>query len=96
MQFAKIEPSDFMSFKPGIKPIYAQIEQALIDIGGPGLEGSEYKVKVLQLAGWKYGKLVSFGAHPEVAATAFNLVRLALENSQEKTSLLQQLQSSVK
>jgi hypothetical protein len=93
MQFAKIESDDFMRFQPGVKPVYAQIEQVLIDIGGPGLEGSEYKTKVLQLAGWKYGKLVSFGAHPEVAATVFNLVRLVLETTQEKASVLQKLQT---
>ena len=96
MQFAKIEQEDFMRFQPGVKPVYAQIEQTLIDIGGPGLEGSEYKAKVLQLAGWKYGKLVSFGAHPDVAATAFNLVRLVLESTQEKSGILQKLQPPAK
>ncbi len=92
MQFANIEPDAFMRFQLGVKPAYAQIEQTLIDIGGAGLAGSEYKAKVLQLAGWKYGKLVSFGAHPEVAAMAFNVVRLVLESTQEKDAVLQQLQ----
>jgi hypothetical protein len=94
MQFAKIEPDDFMRFQIGVKPVYAQIEQHLIDIGGRGLAGSEYKLEVMHLAGWKYGKLVSYGAHPEIAANAFNLVRLALENTQEKTQILQQLKPS--
>lgn len=93
MQFNPVQPEDFMRFQPGVKPVYAQIEQVLIDLGGRGIDGTEYKMQALRLAGWKYGKLVSFGAHPEVAASAFNLVRLALEAEQDRDSLLQALQS---
>ena len=91
LQFEEITENDFMSFTPGQKPTYAKIEEALISIGGGGLEGNKYKKEALECAGWKYGKLISYGAHPETAASVFNKIRLALADTEERDILLEKL-----
>lgn len=89
VEFEKVTEEDFLTFKPGAKPTYTKIEEALISIGGGGLEGNKYKKLCLEKAGWTYGKLISYGAHPDKAAAAFNKLREALAEAEEKEAVLE-------
>ncbi len=91
MQFPEIQQSDFTTFKAGVQLGHVSIEQFLIDVGGKGIKGAEYKAKVLAEAGWKYGKLVSYGAHPEVATQVFTKVREVLGETQDKEEIITRL-----
>lgn len=90
-EFQAIQEGDFTSFTPGQKPVYAQIEELLIKIGGGGKTGNEFKKEVLELAGWKYGKLISYGAHPDTAVVAFNRLRDVLAVSDRKKDIIEKL-----
>lgn len=87
MEFRKIEANDFLTFIPGT-PAHVEIETVLIEIGGGGKNGIQYKQEVMAKAGWKYKELTSYGAHAETAATAFNRIAEALKNTQDKDQLL--------
>ncbi|MES2663552.1 MAG: hypothetical protein V4629_09655 [Pseudomonadota bacterium] len=90
MSFPEIKPQDFMTFSRET-PGYVQVEKALIEIGGKGVEGTAFKLEALTAAGWKYGKLISYGAHPQSAAEAFNLVRAVLETTKERGEIIPQI-----
>jgi hypothetical protein len=90
LKFKPVEPNDFLTFTPGT-PSHIQIETAVIEIGGGGKRGIEYKWLVLAAAGWKYKELTSYGAHAEVAAEAFNKIREALEQTDDSEALLAKL-----
>ena len=79
MQFEEIKSQDFVTFSK-VQPPHVQLEQHLIEMGGTGVQGAEFKKKALASAGWKYGALVSYGAHPDAAAKAFNFIRSAVED----------------
>lgn len=89
--FKEVAPDDFLTFSRE-QPSYVAIEQALIDLGGGGNRGVEYKKSALAAAGWKYGKLVSYGAHAATAAQAFNKVREALAETEDTDAILEKLQ----
>ncbi len=88
MEFENINLDDFTSFKIGHKPSYVLIEESLIDIGGQGIKGNEFKKKCLNEAGWKYGKLISYGSHPETACQVFVTIKAILEKTQEKDEII--------
>lgn len=90
-EFKEVSPDDFLTFSRE-QPSYVAIEQALIELGGGGNRGVEYKKAALSAAGWKYGKLVSYGAHANTAAAAFNKIREALAQSNDSEELLNKLQ----
>lgn len=90
MSVKEVQANDFLTFSRET-PAHVLIEQMLIDVGGGGTKGVEFKKEVMTAAGWKYGKLVSYGAHPEVAADAFNRIRGLLEKTQDAEQLLNQL-----
>lgn len=90
MPMKEVQAQDFMTFSRET-PAHVLIEQQLIDMGGGGNKGVEFKKEVMTAAGWKYGKLVSYGAHPEVAADAFNRIRGLLEKARSADELLAQL-----
>lgn len=79
MQFEEIKSQDFVTFSK-VQPPHVKLEQHLIEMGGTGVQGAEFKKKALSTAGWKYGALVSYGAHPDAAAKAFNFIRAAIED----------------
>ncbi len=87
-----MQPNDFLTFSRE-KPAHVLIEQQLIDMGGGGNRGVEFKKEVLSAAGWKYGKLVSYGAHPETAAAAFNKIRQVLDTTSDPDALLTQVKN---
>lgn len=90
-EFQMVQEGDFTTFTPGQKPVYAEIEEVLINIGGGGISGNQFKKEVLELAGWKYGKLISYGAHPDIAVLAFNRLRDVLAVCDRKKDIIQQL-----
>lgn len=89
-EFKEVSPDDFLTFSRE-QPSYVAIEQALIELGGGGNKGVEYKKSALTAAGWKYGKLVSYGAHASTAAEAFNKIREALAQANDGDEVLNQL-----
>ncbi|MBL4794765.1 MAG: hypothetical protein JKY24_04505 [Pseudomonadales bacterium] len=90
-EYVEVIADDFMTFSK-TPPSYVKIESRLIEIGGNGVKGAEYKKEALNKAGWKYGNLISFGAHPKTAADAFNKVRKALESSNDGEKILEVLE----
>jgi hypothetical protein len=80
MQFGDVQLEDFTTFKAGVTLPHVEIEKRLIEIGGNGVKGNDFKKECLLQAGWKYGKLTSYGAHPEVAVEAFTTLKDVLEN----------------
>jgi len=93
IDFPEVQPEDFTRIG-GEKPPHLRIEAALIAVGGSGVRGNDFKLRVLKAAGWKYGKMMPYGSHPQVAAEAFNRIRSALPHSSGPDQLLQALQSA--
>ncbi len=93
----EIKAQDFLSFSRET-PAYVKLEQMLIDLGGKGVKGTSYKMNVLNAAGWNYGKLISYGAHPEVAASAFNIIRSVFDEEADldEDGLLSQVEQRAK
>lgn len=89
-QFKEVNAEDFTRFSKEM-PSYVLIEQALNEIGGGGNTGVAFKKEALGAAGWRYGKLISYGAHPQAAAEAFNKIREALSHSESKDDVLNML-----
>ncbi len=91
MPYEEIQEDEFTSFQIGKKPNYVMIEEALIEIGGNGVHGANFKMEILNKAGWTHGKLVSYGKYPDTAAEVFNKVRVILNETQDKDELLARL-----
>jgi hypothetical protein len=91
-EIAEVHEEDFSRIG-GAKPPHLKIEAALIALGGSGVQGTEFKLRALKAAGWKYGKMTPYGTNPRLAAEAFNRVRTALARSADREQLLQSLQS---
>ncbi|MCG8312578.1 MAG: hypothetical protein MI976_05130 [Pseudomonadales bacterium] len=89
--YKEVSADDFLTFSRE-QPSYVAIEQALIELGGGGNKGVEFKKSALNAAGWNYGKLVSYGAHAATAAEAFNKIREALAQSDDGDAVLNKLQ----
>ena len=79
MQFGTIAVEDFTTFKAGVVLPHVQIEKKLIELGGNGVKGNDFKKICLTKAGWKYGKLTSYGAYPDAAVHAFTRLKAVLE-----------------
>lgn len=88
MQFPEVTRDEFTSFKPGVTPTHVLIERNLMQLAGGGAHGSEYVHTVLKAAGWKHGPLVGYGKHPDMAVLAFNQIRQAMGDTQDKDALL--------
>lgn len=89
-QFKEVSANDFLTFSRE-QPSYVLIEQSLIELGGGGNTGVEFKKSVMQAAGWKHGKLVSYGAHADKAADVFNRIRDALDGASNSDELMNNL-----
>ena len=88
--FAEVHPDDFMKFG-GEKLSHLLIEEALIKMGGDGVNGGTFKKEILKLAGWNGGALTTYASRAQVAAAAFNRIREALETAAEPQDLKAQL-----
>ena len=90
MNIREVDPNDFLTFT-NEKPPHSIIEQNLIEMGGNGNRGIEYKAEVLKAAGWNHGKLTSYGTHSQKAADAFNKIREALSHTSDPKEVLVQV-----
>jgi len=90
MNIREVDPNDFLTFSRETPP-HVAIEQSLIEMGGTGNKGIEYKTEVLKAAGWDHGKLTSYGTHSEKAANAFNKIREVLMKSTDPKEVLDQV-----
>ena len=93
MAFSEIRAEDFQSFTPGKIATHIQIEQTLNEIGGGGQNGVSFKRDIMKAAGWPYDGLTGYAKKAQLAAEAFNKVRKALDQTQDKQQLLELLQS---
>lgn len=83
MEFGEVQLEDFTTFKAGVTLTHVEIEKKLIEIGGRGVKGNDFKKECLTKAGWKYGKLTSYGAYPEVAVETFTKLKSVLESFED-------------
>lgn len=90
--FTTITEDDFSKISQ--KPDYTKIEEALIDIGGTGVNGVKYKLEALKAAGWRYDKLVSYLRNAKLATEVFNKIRLAIKETTDKDELLEKLKAA--
>jgi len=84
--FAEVSVEDFSKITMDRLP-HQEIETALITMGGGGVRGTEFKTDMLKRAGWTGNALTSFAKRPEVAAEAFNRVRLAIAETEDPDKL---------
>ena len=87
MTFKEVTEEEFSRIG-GEPPEHRKIEAALVNLGGTGVRGNDFKRDALKAAGWNYGKMTSYGSKPEAAARAFNRLGNALEIAEDKDALL--------
>jgi len=85
-EFGTVDEADFM--KIGEKPEFMKIEEALVTIGGGGVEGTSFKNDLVKKSGWRYPQLTSYGKDPTLAAQVFNKIKQALTETDDKDQLL--------
>jgi len=86
-ELRKVSAEDFTKLTTERLP-HQDIENALIAMGGGGVKGMDFKNNALKKAGWKGDRLTSFAKKPEDAAKAFNTVRKALKETDDKDGLI--------
>ena len=89
-KFEEVKAEDFMKIG-GEPPPHRKIEQVLLDMGGAGKHGAEFKFTALKAAGWKYDRLTGYAKNPDLAAEVFNKLREALAETNDKDRLLELL-----
>jgi len=89
-EFKEVTAEDFSKITIERLP-HQDIENALIQLGGGGVKGMDFKNKALKRAGWPGDRLTSFAKKPEEAAKAFNAVRSALTNAEDADALMSAL-----
>jgi hypothetical protein len=92
--FDEVKEEDFTTIG-GAPPPHLKIEQALLQVGGAGKAGADFKAKALKAAGWKYDRMTGYAKNPELAALAFNRIREALAATDDRTQLLEMLNEKV-
>jgi hypothetical protein len=93
MQFDEIQAAHFNMLSRTPLP-HVLVEQALLQLGGGGVDGSKFAKQVLSAAGWRHASVVSYGKYPEEAAIAFNKVRAVLATNQDPTALIELLSAA--
>ena len=92
MHFDEIHSSHFVTLSRTPLP-HTLIEQALVNIGGGGNDGMNFRKQALAAAGWSYDGLVPFAKHPDKAAQAFNRLRAALASYTSAEALMAALEA---
>ena len=90
MQFDEVLPEHFNTLSRTPFP-HVLIEQALLQMGGSGVDGSKFAKQALNAAGWKHASVVSYGKHAAEAAAAFNKIRTAFSPELTASELLERL-----
>ncbi len=94
MRFEEVQAEDFSKFG-GPRASFQLIEDTLVQIGGQGVKGTQFKMDALKAAGWHYGKLTTYASKAEKASMAFNKIRMALSQSGDRDELLKLISSQV-
>jgi len=92
IEFKEGDAKDFMTFSKEPPP-HSLMEGHIIEIGGGGKRGVDFKHKVLKMAGWKHHALTSYGAYADDAVVAFNRLRIVLSKTNDKNEILNRLSS---
>ena len=88
--YKEVHADDFMRIG-GEPPPHRKIEEALLRIGGSGKHAAAFKQSALKAAGWKYDRMTGYAKNTELAATAFNKIRLILAETEDKEKLIETL-----
>ena len=91
MEFDEVTVEDFSRLQGPFS--FLEIEASLVELGGEGVEGVNFRKAALKAAGWRHHDLISYGKFPDQAASAFNRVRLVLQQTQEPDAILAQLKA---
>lgn len=89
-EYTEILPEDFTKITAQKLP-HQEIEMALMAIGSSGSgsgSGTEFKNNLLKAAGWKKMRLSTYAGDPDMAADAFNKVRIALSQTDNPEELM--------
>jgi hypothetical protein len=90
MSFDEVKPEHFNTLSRTPFP-HVLIEQALLQVGGGGVDGSKFAKQALTAAGWKHASVVSYGKYADEAAAAFNKIRGVFREELSAGELLEQL-----
>ncbi|MDN3579075.1 hypothetical protein QWZ03_20095 [Chitinimonas viridis] len=93
MQFDPVEAAHFSMLSRNPFP-HMLIDQALLQVAGGDVQGSQFRKDALAAAGWRHSSLVPFGKYPDEAASAFNRLREALAVTEEPAAILAKLKQS--
>jgi len=91
-QFPEVQAEDFSKITAEKLP-HQLIEIALIEIGGGGVSGTEFKTQAIRAAGWSAQRLATYSGKPDKAAAAFNRVREVLADTREMGQVMQRLKA---
>lgn len=86
--YPEIKPEDFTKLTLDKLP-HQEIEMALMVMGGGGVAGTEFKNKLMKAAGWTKPRLSTYAGYPDMAAVAFNKIRVALTQTENPAELLE-------
>lgn len=88
-EFPLIKPEDFTTITTERLP-HQEVEMAIMAIGKKGVSGgTDFKYKLLKAAGWKKMRLSTYAGDPDMAADAFNKIRVALAQTDDPDRLLE-------
>ena len=82
-----IDIDDFS--KVGAKPEHEKVEELLVAIGGGSFLGMQFKDDLLKACGWRPPKPTPYIKHPKFAASVFNKIISALNQTKDKAKLLE-------
>jgi len=88
--FPEIQAEDFSRITTDRLP-HQQIEMALIQIGGGGVRGTQFKTEAVRAAGWHGERLATYAGKPDMAAEAFNRLRGVLAETDDMDEVMQRL-----
>jgi hypothetical protein len=91
-EFPEIQADDFSKISLQRLP-HQEIEMALIQIGGGGVRGTQFKTDAVRAAGWNGERLSTYAGKPDVAAQVFNRLRDILAETDDMAQVMARLQA---
>ena len=91
-EFPEIQTDDFSKITLQRLP-HQDIEMTLIQIGGGGVRGTQFKTDAVRAAGWRGESLATYAGKPEMAAQAFNRLREILAETDDKDQVMERLKT---
>lgn len=92
-EFPEVQAEDFSKITIQRLP-HQEIEMALIQIGGGGVRGTQFKTDAVRAAGWNGERLSTYAGKPDMAAQAFNRLRNILAETDDMAQVMERLKAS--